>query len=186
MSSEIANTLFPPPPPYYKAYTADDVIADSSAEEQSLQPPRVDWIDEEAKWMCFGEALTTAPRIPTPAEIGLPPLTNPSDSPQESLPPLLHSFLHTMLLLLDTLTNTARNPGELEQKGWAHEGDQYIQHLTNIAATMMVEANQVRSVQAEATLVLLMEKQLQERRAQTAALKSKCEHLSSTLRALRP
>lgn len=135
MSSEIANTLFPPPPPYYKAYTADDVIADSSAEEQSLQPPRVDWIDEEAKWMCFGEALTvsriqdstdkkTAPRIPTPAEIGLPPLTNPSDSPQESLPPLLHSFLHTMLLLLDTLTNTARNPGELEQKGWAHEGDQ--------------------------------------------------------------
>jgi mediator of RNA polymerase II transcription subunit 7 len=53
--------------------------------------------------------------------------------------------------------------------------------LTNIAATMMVEANQYRGVQvrtraakliqAEATLVLLMEKQLAKRRAQTAALR---------------
>lgn len=40
------------------------------------------------------------------------------------MPLLLHSFLHTILLLLDVLTNTARNPGELEEKGWAHEGDQ--------------------------------------------------------------
>lgn len=36
---------------------------------------------------------------------------------------------------------------------------------------MMVSANQLRGVQAEATLVMLMEKQLAERRAQTAKLR---------------
>lgn len=40
------------------------------------------------------------------------------------MPVLLHSFLHTVLLLLDTLTNTARPPEELLEKGWGHEGDQ--------------------------------------------------------------
>lgn len=36
---------------------------------------------------------------------------------------------------------------------------------------MMVAANQLRGVQAEATLVLMMEKQVETRRAQTEALK---------------
>jgi mediator of RNA polymerase II transcription subunit 7 len=49
---------------------------------------------------------------------------DPNETPQEALPPLLHSFLHTLLLLVDALTNTARNPGEMAEKGWAHEGDQ--------------------------------------------------------------
>lgn len=62
--------------------------------------------------------------------IGLPPMIQPEESPQTTLPPLLHSFLHTLLLLLDTLTNTARIPGELESRGWAHEGDQVSPHST--------------------------------------------------------
>lgn len=48
---------------------------------------------------------------------------------------------------------------------------QYIQHMTNLSATMMVSVNQLRSVQAEATLVMLMEAQLAERRAQTAQMR---------------
>jgi mediator of RNA polymerase II transcription subunit 7 len=86
------------------------------------------------------------------------------------MPVLLDSFLHTMLLLLEALTNTARDPVEMQESGWNHEGDQFIQHLSNLAAIMMVMSNQLRSVQAEATLVVLMERQLQARRAQTAAL----------------
>ncbi len=62
--------------------------------------------------------------MPTAASIGLPPFFPHGESPHLVLPPLLHSFLHTLLLLIDTLTNTARIPGELMEKGWAHEGDQ--------------------------------------------------------------
>ena len=91
-------------------------------------------------------------RIPTASDIGLPTWVDPDKPPQETLPPVLHSFLHTFLLLLDTLTNTARIPGELEQMGWAHEGDQYVQHMSNLAATMMVSANQLRDVQVRVSL----------------------------------
>lgn len=46
--SDIANTLFPHPPGYYKDSTDD------------AQPPRVDWIEEDRRWMCFGEALSVS------------------------------------------------------------------------------------------------------------------------------
>lgn len=37
---------------------------------------------------------------------------------------LLDSFLQTMLLLIEALTKTARDPIEMLDAGWAHEGDQ--------------------------------------------------------------
>jgi len=66
----------------------------------------------------------TRPHIPTPADIGLTSLIDPNESPQTALKPLLHSFLHTLLLLIDVLTGSARPPHELARKGWGHEGDQ--------------------------------------------------------------
>ncbi|ORX37357.1 hypothetical protein BD324DRAFT_444141 [Kockovaella imperatae] len=175
-ASELANTLFPPPPPFYKEFTdanlaryaelrgepsgtsknrASSPISADTPElrdlESKLERPRADWIVEEGRWMCFGQQYDVEPRIPSLEQIGLTRWIDPNEPPHTSLPPLLHSFLHTFLLLLDTLTNTARIPGELEEKGWQHEGDQYIQHMSNLAATMMVASNQLRDVQVRKT-----------------------------------
>ncbi|OWT35997.1 hypothetical protein J008_06336 [Cryptococcus neoformans] len=196
-----------------KDMSVDSRIEDLTEEEQNeklelegkLGKPRADWINEDGRWMCFGtmytvsisnfvlcdnytvliSTLKTEPVIPTAQSIGLPPFIDPAAEPQESLPPLLHSFLHTLLLLLDTLTMTARTPNELAAAGWASEGDQYIQHLTNLSANMMVASNQLRSAQSEATLVLLMEKELEERKKQTEKLRSKCKEIASGIRALK-
>ncbi|UOH85221.1 hypothetical protein LQV05_002040 [Cryptococcus neoformans] len=176
-----------------KDMSVDSRIEDLTEEEQNeklelegkLGKPRADWINEDGRWMCFGTMYTTEPVIPTAQSIGLPSFIDPAAEPQESLPPLLHSFLHTLLLLLDTLTMTARTPNELAAAGWASEGDQYIQHLTNLSANMMVASNQLRSAQSEATLVLLMEKELEERKKQTEKLRSKCKEIASGIRALK-
>ncbi|WVQ82483.1 hypothetical protein IAT38_004612 [Cryptococcus sp. DSM 104549] len=152
---------------------------------EKLDPPRADWVNEDGRWMCFGTMYTTEPSIPTAQSIGLAPFVDPAAPPQESLPPLLHSFLHTLLLLIDALTQTARTPDELMAAGRASEGDQYIQHLTNLTANMMVASNQLRSAQSEATLVLLMEKELEERRRQTEALRAKCREIAIGIKALR-
>ncbi|ODN77859.1 hypothetical protein L202_04973 [Cryptococcus amylolentus CBS 6039] len=153
--------------------------------EGKLGRPRADWINEDGRWMCFGSMYTTVPKIPTAEDIGLPPFIDPSESPSKSLPPLLHSFLHTLLMLLDALSMTARTPDELSASGWAHEGDQYIQHLTNLTANMMVASNQLRAAQSEATLVLLMEKELEERKNQTERLRSKCKEIAGGIKALK-
>lgn len=58
---------------------------------------------------------------------------------------------------MDVLTGTSRVPDELERMGRASQGDQYIQHLSNLAATMMVSANQLRGVQVSATTLLRVE-----------------------------
>ncbi|WVQ97660.1 hypothetical protein IAU59_004774 [Kwoniella sp. CBS 9459] len=158
---------------------------EGQALREKLEKPRADWVEEDGRWMCFGQMYTTEPVIPTAESIGLPPLLDSSLPPQESLPPLLHSFLHTLLLLLDALTNSARTPDELFHAGWAHEGDQYIQHLTNLSANMMVASNQLRGVQSEATLVMMMEKELEERKKQTEALRRKCREIAAGIQVLR-
>ncbi|WWD17648.1 hypothetical protein CI109_102089 [Kwoniella shandongensis] len=153
--------------------------------EGILGRPRNDWVEEDGRWMCFGSMYTTEPTIPTAQSLGLPLPLDPEMEPQQSLPKLLHSFLHTVLLLLDTLTNTARTPNELLMAGWGDEGDQYVQHLSNLAAHMMVASNQLRGVQSEATLLLMMEKELAERRAQTDRLRAKCREIASGIKALK-
>lgn len=50
----IANTLFPPPPVYYKEYVDEKIGI------EELEPPRVDWVEEETRWMCFGDVLSVS------------------------------------------------------------------------------------------------------------------------------
>lgn len=73
--------------------------------------------------------MQAEPHIANAKEIGLPalvsdPVSAGGDSERAALPTLLHSFLHTLLALVDVLTGTARIPGELEMTGRASEGDQ--------------------------------------------------------------
>ncbi|WWC86476.1 uncharacterized protein L201_001353 [Kwoniella dendrophila CBS 6074] len=151
-----------------------------------LEKPNVDWVNDDGRWMCFGNMFTTEPNIPTVESIGLPPMFHSNGKqPEETLPNLLSSFLHTILLLLDALTTSARTPNELMHHGWAHEGDQYIQHLSNLAATMMINSNQLRGIQSESTLILIMEKEIEERKKQTELLKTKCKEIASNIKKLK-
>lgn len=128
-----------------RAQLTSEDAAELEELSRSLEKPRADWIREEGRWVSFGEmsmvrdssptlsgrgrgrgrvaeVSQTTPHIPGPADIGLTPLFDPDQ--ESSLTPLLHSFLHTLLRLIDTLTNSARPPHELAERGWAHEGDQ--------------------------------------------------------------
>ncbi|WWC58830.1 uncharacterized protein I303_101374 [Kwoniella dejecticola CBS 10117] len=166
-----------------------DINEDESTElaelKSRLDKPNAQWIEEDGRWMCFGNLLTTQPSIPTIESIGLPPMLQSNAQPQETLPTLLSSFLHTVLLLLDVLTTSARTPNELMHSGWAHEGDQYIQHLSNLAATMMITSNQLRQLQSESTLILIMEKEIEERKKQTQLLRSKCREIAGNIQRLK-
>ncbi|OCF54314.1 hypothetical protein L486_08228 [Kwoniella mangroviensis CBS 10435] len=150
-----------------------------------LNKPRNDWVEEDGRWMSFGTLFNIKPTIPSVKDIGLPPLFQSTTTPEESLPNLLSSFLHTILLLLDVLTTSARTPDELMHAGWAHEGDQYIQHLSNLAASMMIHSNSLRQMQSESTLILMMEKEREERRTQTEMLRRKCREISTNIRRLK-
>ncbi|WWC99926.1 hypothetical protein V866_006835 [Kwoniella sp. B9012] len=150
-----------------------------------LDRPRNDWVEEDGRWMSFGTLFNIKPTIPSIKDIGLPPLFQSTTTPEESLPNLLSSFLHTILLLLDVLTTSARTPDELMHAGWAHEGDQYIQHLSNLAASMMIHSNSLRQMQSESTLILMMEKEIEERRNQTELLRRKCKEISTNIKRLK-
>ncbi|WVQ61949.1 uncharacterized protein L199_000082 [Kwoniella botswanensis] len=150
-----------------------------------LNRPRNDWVEEDGRWMSFGTLFNIKPTIPTIKDIGLPPLFQSTTTPEESLPNLLSSFLHTILLLLDVLTTSARTPDELMHAGWAHEGDQYIQHLSNLAASMMIHSNSLRQMQSESTLILMMEKEIEERKKQTDVLTRKCKEISTNIKRLK-
>jgi mediator of RNA polymerase II transcription subunit 7 len=115
--------------------------------EHELEPPRTDWVREEGRWMLFGQMYTvcaecaeqmcvdgeltmqTEPHIANARDIGLAPLvadpvSSGGDAERETLPTLLHSFLHTLLAFIDILTTPARNPEELQVAQRESEGDQ--------------------------------------------------------------
>jgi mediator of RNA polymerase II transcription subunit 7 len=63
-AAQITNTLFPPPPEFYKQFTDENVARYEALKDKeaglerlrgSLQPPRADWIEEEGRWVTFGE-----------------------------------------------------------------------------------------------------------------------------------
>jgi mediator of RNA polymerase II transcription subunit 7 len=155
-SSEKTGTQSPssvPNPEEAQNSTSEQELAGVEAQ---LGPPRSDWVKEEGAWKCFGETHHVScislgaiyslhpqvePFVHSAESLGLPPYVDPDEPPQTSLPPLLHSFLHTLLLLVDTLTNTARIPGELEMRGWKHEGDQVSCFLVGNSLALRYEGD---------------------------------------------
>ncbi|WVW82559.1 hypothetical protein I302_104570 [Kwoniella bestiolae CBS 10118] len=188
----LSGSSFNEPGPSSKA-TNGDIQVDLSEEEKReleelkvrLDKPKAQWVEEDGRWMCFGNLFSTKPTIPSIKDIGLPPLFQTTSEPNEALPNLLSSFLHTVLLLLDVLMNSARTPDEMMHAGWAHEGDQYIQHLSNLSASMMIHSNSLRKMQSEATLILMMEREIEERKKQTEMMRRKCKEISMNIRRLK-
>ncbi|KAL7416779.1 MED7 protein-domain-containing protein [Mrakia frigida] len=156
--------------------------------EVELKEPRVDWIEEKGEYEVFGATYFIPQRIPDVEGMGVKRLI-PADTsdPKPHLLTLLHSLLHTNLLLLSALTNPPPLPpqSEEEEQNYQTVAGPYVARMADIGVNMMAGVNALRGVQARATLEQMMTSQLERRREETKEIKRKCSELAQTLATLR-
>ncbi|KAJ9106281.1 hypothetical protein QFC21_001426 [Naganishia friedmannii] len=152
-----------------------------------FQKPRIDWIKTEDSWNAFGRVYQRRPKSLSAQELGIPDFRPQGVelSDKQYMHLLLRSMIHTKLKLLEAYTRSVRPTYVLEQHfGIPHEGEHFVQHMANLAATMLTISNGLRETQARLTLELTLRRQLERRKEQTRLLNEKRQELAVKLKRL--
>lgn len=158
--------------------------------KRELEPPNVDWIEEDGGYTVFGQLWPIPDKTPTLEELGIPVLYPPDNADRkELLLTLLQTLLQTYREIIADLLKPAQpydvwvsavpdpslsvedpqqqkgtNPGFWTQSTEAKDG---LKHIQNVVANMQFLINELRPVQAKETLKLIMQMQLERRRQET-------------------
>ncbi|TRM65929.1 mediator complex, subunit Med7 [Schizophyllum amplum] len=133
-----------------------------------LEKPRVDWIEEDDAFTVFGETWPIKnSKLMSLADAGIPQLF-PEDPSQDRRPAML-SILRSLLVQYSRLTKSITIPPPRDLP----EG--------LLSQNLMATANELRPVQARWNLELMMKRQLELRREETANIHSKCDEIEARL-----
>ncbi|KZT30742.1 hypothetical protein NEOLEDRAFT_1053088 [Neolentinus lepideus HHB14362 ss-1] len=203
--AELRNP-FPSPPSHYTRYTnhnlkllsllkeramaedlsqvnQNEVLVDQNDVPEwplaELEKPRVDWILDEGSYTVFGDTWFVKETIPSLAELGGHQLypADPSVDRRPALLAITRSMLVTYSNLLSALLVPPPPPTSNEPPEW----HRHVEWLNILAQNIMAAANDLRPVQARASLELMMQRQLELRRQETQALHEKCSELEAKL-----
>ncbi|KAG8775647.1 Mediator of RNA polymerase II transcription subunit 7 [Ceratobasidium sp. 428] len=151
-----------------------------------LQRPRADWIVEEGGYSTFGEQWQLPERQPTVEDLGVRQLY-PAD-PNADRRPYLQQQLHTLLRnhfeMLSALLEAPVMPSEADPEpkpSWLR-----LTEWTEVVGVNMIMAvNDLRSLQARATLEGMMEMQVRNRRDDARMINEKCDSIEAMLDGLK-
>ncbi|KAL5485718.1 hypothetical protein ACEPAI_6759 [Sanghuangporus weigelae] len=212
--TELRNP-FPSPPSHYHKYTShnlhllsllkqrtiDKSVEDCAQIDQNevlkdqkdvpdwpltqLEKSRVDWILEDGYYNVFGDTWFVKEKIPSLGELGGQQLypDDPTIDRRPALLSILRSMLVTYSRLLKSLLSPPPGPTSTERPEW----QTHVEWLTVMSQNIMSAANDLRPVQARFNLEMMMTRQLELRREETAALHNcrKCDDLQSRLQELK-
>ncbi|KAJ1310131.1 hypothetical protein OPQ81_006876 [Rhizoctonia solani] len=151
-----------------------------------LQPPRVDWIVEEGGYSTFGDHWAIPERQPTVEEIGMRQLypADPNVDRRPYLQQLLHTLLHNHFEMLGALLDPPPIPTQADPEpkpAWLR-----LTEWTEVVGVNMIMAvNDLRSLQARATLEGMMETQVRNRRDDARAINERCNAIETMLERLK-
>ncbi|KAL1670840.1 MED7 protein-domain-containing protein [Schizophyllum commune] len=150
-----------------------------------LEKPRVDWIEEDNTFTVFGETWPIKnTKIMSLAEAGIAQLF--PDDPSEDRRPAMLSILRSLLVQYSRLTKAVTIPPPRDlPPGAPSESQEMISWMKVLTQNLMATANELRPVQARWNLELMMKRQVELRREETAAIHTKCDEIEARLAALR-
>lgn len=169
MSDDLISSLYPPPPPYYKYFTKAnlDKFAELSSPEEALGalkfqvPPEIPQSDQ---YRGYGSVWSLENKIPSLKSLGFTQLYQDEDETITSKTKIaeLHKLLDSLLLnFLELVGSVAVEPAKFYIK---------IEHLKRLIINMNHLLNTYRPHQTRESLIMLLQKQIEEKRAQTAEI----------------
>lgn len=162
--------------------------------KKDLEPPNVDWIEEDGGYTVFGQLWPIPDVTPTLEQLGIPVLYPLEGTDRKQL---LLTLLQTLLQTYRDITANLLKPAqpydvwvaavpdpnltqEEQQKQMATnpgfwtqstEAKDRLKHMQNVVVNMQFLVNELRPVQAKETLKLIMQMQLERRRAETKLIR---------------
>ena len=159
-----------------------------------LEPPNVDWIEEDGGYTVFGQLWPIPDVTPTLEQLGIPVLYPLEGTDRkELLLTLLRTLLQTYREITADLLKPAQpydvwmpavpdpnltpeqqqqqmatNPGFWTQ---STEAKDRLKHMQNVVVNMQFLINELRPVQAKETLKLIMQMQLERRQQETKLIR---------------
>ena len=162
--------------------------------KRELEPPNVDWIEEDGGYTVFGQLWPIPDVTPTLEQLGIPVLYPLEGTNRKEL---LFTLLQTLLQTYREITadllkpaqpydvwvpavpdpnltpeqqqqQMATNPGFWTQ---STEAKDRLKHMQNVVVNMQFLVNELRPVQAKETLKLIMQMQLDRRRQETQLIR---------------
>jgi len=167
--------------------TQTDVLSDQKDVPEwpltSLEKPRVDWIREEGYYTVFGDTWFLKETIPSLGDLGGHQLY-PEDATTDRRV-ALSTILKSMLVTYSSFLGALLAPPPSAASSTAPEWHRQVEWIKTLAQNIMAAANDLRPVQARASLELMMKRQLDIRREETRAIHEKCDSLEAQLAQLR-
>ncbi|KAF4573114.1 Mediator of RNA polymerase II transcription subunit 7 [Pleurotus pulmonarius] len=206
--AELRNP-FPSPPSHYVKYTPHNLnllalLKERAPDDQNpnqydvlrdqtdipewpltqLEKPRVDWILEEPDpyYEVYGERWPLKDSMPSLGEMG--GLQLYPEDPSVDRRPALRSALRSLLVTYSAMTKSLLAPAPINADV-PPEWGRHAEWIDVMAQNMMFAANELRPIQARASLEGMMKRQIELRREETATLHSKCDSLEAKLAELR-
>ncbi|KAJ1021649.1 hypothetical protein NDA16_003785 [Ustilago loliicola] len=163
--------------------------------KKELEPPNVDWIEEDGGYTAFGQLWPIPEVTPTLEQLGIPVLYPlEGTNRKELLLTLLQTLLQTYREITADLLKPAQpydvwvpavpdpnlapeqqqqqqmatNPGFWTQ---STEAKDRLKHMQNVVVNMQFLINELRPVQAKETLKLIMQMQLERRKQETRLIR---------------
>lgn len=162
--------------------------------KKELEPPNVDWIEEDGGYTVFGQLWPIPDVTPTLEQLGIPVLYPlEGTNRKELLLTLLQTLLQTYREITADLLKPAQpydvwvpavpdpnltpeqqqqqmatNPGFWTQ---STEAKDRLKHMQNVVVNMQFLINELRPVQAKETLKLIMQMQLERRKQETQLIR---------------
>lgn len=162
--------------------------------KKELEPPSVDWIEEDGGYTVFGQLWPIPDVTPTLEQLGIPVLYPLEGTDRKKL---LLTLLQTLLQTYREITadllkpaqpydvwvpavpdpnltpeqqqqQMATNPGFWTQ---STEAKDRLKHMQNVVVNMQFLINELRPVQAKETLKLIMQMQLERRKQETRLIR---------------
>ncbi|KAJ8702351.1 hypothetical protein PTI98_001072 [Pleurotus ostreatus] len=206
--AELRNP-FPSPPSHYVKYTSHNLnllalLKERTSDDQNanqydvlrdqtdipewpltqLEKPRVDWILDEPDpyYEVYGERWPLKDSMPSLGEMG--GLQLYPEDPSVDRRPALRSALRSLLVTYSAMTKSLLAPAPINTDV-PPEWGRHAEWIDVMAQNMMFAANELRPIQARASLEGMMKRQIELRREETATLHSKCDSLEAKLAELR-
>lgn len=154
----------------------------------TMQPPRVDWIEEDGFYTCFGETWPVEEKLAPLPDLGMRQFY-PEDGHDRRavMVTLLRTILKSYLSLVDVLLEPPQEylSTENEVQSWRFVSQDKAKDINDLSINFMHLLNETRPIQAKEDLRDMMQKQLDRRREETQLIKLQCKAMRSELAKIR-
>lgn len=173
MADDLITSLYPPPPPYYKFFTKPNIekfeslklsndLGSATGALKFQIPPEVPLTSQ---YRGYGSVWSLDNKIPSLKSLGFAQLYQDEDETITSKTKIaeLHKLLDSLLLnFLELVGSVAVEPAKFYIK---------IEHLKRLIINMNHLLNTYRPHQTRESLIMLLQKLIEDKRAETAQIK---------------